>query len=67
MYVGAPESVHKHAVIDQDYLLPNPMHLPSVILPFGATQKSFATVFHEGTSKLVFHITRNPIYKNVYY
>jgi hypothetical protein len=67
MFVGLSESFHKNAVIDHEYLLPNPMHHSSVIPPFGATQKSFATVFHEGTSKTIFHIPRNPIYKNVYY
>jgi hypothetical protein len=67
MYVGLYVPVHQNAVIDQDYLLPNPMHHSSVILPFGATQKSFATVFRRGTSKTIFHIPRNPIYKNVTY
>jgi hypothetical protein len=67
MYVDLSETVHKNAVIDQDYLLPNPMLHPSVNLPLGATQKSFGTVFHERTSKPIFHIPRNPIYKNVYY
>jgi len=60
MFLGLSESVHKNAVIDQDCLLPNPLHHSSVILPFGAAQKSFTAVFHEGTSKTIFHIAMNP-------
>jgi hypothetical protein len=60
IFLGLSESVHKNAVIDQDCLMPSQMHHSSVILPFGAAQKSFTTVFHEGTPKTNFHIPRNP-------